>query len=148
MHELRAQNISNSSVIWTNDDVMIRLRNKYSRKIMEKKRNETTMTYDKPYVVNSRNCWARASQNATTGDYGEKKNYALTVWLTPHINTLSSGSFARNSLTFWCFTRKCFFFSLLSPLDISGALDILATWPAQLCHTAKRKRRVCHTVSR
>ena len=47
------------------------------------------------------------------------------MWLTPHMKTLSSGSFARKSLTFWCLTRKCFFLSLLNPLD-SGALDILA----------------------
>lgn len=41
------------------------------------------------------------------------------------MNTLSSGSFARNSLTFWCLTRKCFFLSLLRPLDIIGTLDMV-----------------------
>lgn len=39
---------------------------------------------------------------------------SLIVWFTPHINTLSNGSFARNNLTFWCFTRKCFFLRILA----------------------------------
>lgn len=40
---------------------------------------------------------------------GEKYIYAgLTEWLTPHITTLSRGSLARKSFTFWA--TKCFFF--------------------------------------
>lgn len=35
----------------------------------------------------------------------------LTVWLTPHIRTLRSGSEARKSFTFW--QTKCFFFVLV-----------------------------------
>lgn len=37
--------------------------------------------------------------------------FLLTVWLTPHIRTLRSGSEARNSFTFW--QTKCFFFVLV-----------------------------------
>lgn len=37
--------------------------------------------------------------------------HALTVWLTPHIKTLSTGSLARKTSTF-CWT-KCFFFVFL-----------------------------------
>lgn len=47
------------------------------------------------------------------------------MWLTPHMNTLSRGSLARNNFTFWCLTRKCFFFSLLSPLENCGTLDMV-----------------------
>lgn len=36
---------------------------------------------------------------------------ALTVWLAPHMRTLSSGSEARNSFTFW--HTKCFFLVLV-----------------------------------
>lgn len=36
---------------------------------------------------------------------------ALTVWFAPHIRTLSSGSEARNSFTFW--HTKCFFLVLV-----------------------------------
>lgn len=36
---------------------------------------------------------------------------ALTVWLAPHMRTLSSGSEARNSFTFW--QTKCFFLVLV-----------------------------------
>lgn len=35
----------------------------------------------------------------------------LTEWLTPHITTLSRGSLARNSFTFWA--TKCFFLVLV-----------------------------------
>lgn len=42
-----------------------------------------------------------------------KTTFIFTVWLMPHIKTLKIGSFARNSLTFWCFTRKCFFLIIL-----------------------------------
>lgn len=34
-------------------------------------------------------------------------NGTLTEWLTPHMTTLSRGSLARNSFTFWA--TKCFF---------------------------------------
>lgn len=37
--------------------------------------------------------------------------HALTVWLTPHIRTLSTGSLARKTSTFCC--TKCFFFVFL-----------------------------------
>lgn len=37
----------------------------------------------------------------------------ITVWLMPHMKTLRIGSFARNNLTFWCLTRKRFFFIIL-----------------------------------
>lgn len=86
----------------------------------------------------------RASENATVAERKVRsRTYPLTVWLTPHINTLSSGSFARNSLTFWCFTRKCFFFSLLSPLDICGALDMLVSVLQLDC----QRTRICNSLS-
>lgn len=37
--------------------------------------------------------------------------HALTVWLTPHIRTLSTGSLARKTSTFCC--TKCFFLVFL-----------------------------------
>lgn len=50
----------------------------------------------------------------------------LTVWLMPHINTLKIGSFARNNLTFWCLTRKCFFL-IIRGID-DGPDDILCVF--------------------
>lgn len=40
------------------------------------------------------------------------------MWLIPHIKTDKNGSFARNNLTFWCFTRKCFFFNFERPWEL------------------------------
>lgn len=78
----------------------------------------------------------------------------LTVWLTPHMKTLRRGSFARNSLTFWCLTRKCFFLSLLSPLDICNALDMfLVLVPPMntsihtpVIHSVKSFKQISYTV--
>lgn len=50
----------------------------------------------------------------------------LTVWFMPHINTLKIGSFARNNLTFWCLTRKCFFFIIRGIDDDPD--DMLSVW--------------------
>lgn len=52
--------------------------------------------------------------------------YIYTVWLMPHMNTLNIGSFARNSLTFWCFTRKRFFFIIRGIDDDPD--DMLLIW--------------------
>lgn len=70
----------------------------------------------------------------------------LTVWLTPHMKTLRRGSFARNSLTFWCLTRKCFFLSLLSPLDICGTLDMF--FALMLATNTSRITPPCCTFAR
>lgn len=55
------------------------------------------------------------SVNSTTHSWLDVLNqtmHSLTVWLMPHMNTLTKGSLARKSLTFWCFTLKCFFFRM------------------------------------
>lgn len=55
----------------------------------------------------------------------------LTEWLTPHMTTLSRGSLARNSFTFWA--TKCFFlvFVLLAMDAAMLAAEAMfkAKWP-------------------
>lgn len=58
----------------------------------------------------------------TRGSGSGEVHFLLTVWLTPHISTLRSGSEARKSLTFW--QTKCFFFVLV--LEALSALPRLA----------------------
>lgn len=51
------------------------------------------------------------SYTVTVQHIKETRDGTLTEWLTPHITTLSRGSLARNSFTFWA--TKCFFLVLV-----------------------------------
>lgn len=50
-------------------------------------------------------------ETVTVQHIEETRDGTLTEWLTPHITTLSRGSLARNSFTFWA--TKCFFLVLV-----------------------------------
>lgn len=62
---------------------------------------------------------------------GTGRDGTLTEWLTPHMTTLSRGSLARNSFTFWA--TKCFFlvFVLLAMDAAMLAAEAMfkAKWP-------------------
>lgn len=65
-------------------------------------------------------------EGPSAGEAGRAGKGRLTVWLAPHMRTLSSGSEARNSFTFW--HTKCFFLVLVL-LALSAAPSAAAAPP-------------------
>lgn len=87
---------------------------------------------------------AKSKQRRKQTAHGQTAQ-VFTVWLTPHIKTLSMGSLARNNFTF-C-PIKCFFFVLVL-LALMGAalvqLDDMS--PAGGFRVRKTAVRVVHTA--
>lgn len=70
------------------------------------------------------------SAHSIAADINLKESGNLTEWFTPHIKTLSSGSLARNSFTFW--DTKCFFLVLvLLAMDAARLLAAEAMFSEQ-----------------
>lgn len=75
-----------------------------------------------------------ANQTLKVRQFCPTKRFRLTEWLTPHMSTLSRGSLARNSFTFWA--TKCFFlvFVLLAmdaAMLLAEAIFRLTGWSLQ-----------------